>query len=253
MSRLSRFLGLPRRKPVAPTETKVVQGHEIGYFKTTTGNWWLPLIDDLIAITMRRGRIFEREVVKESAKHIRPGTAVLDVGSNFGQMAVLFSRMVGQKGKVHAFEADPFVCSLLRMNVEANKARNIIVHESAVWSESGKTLIYPVPENIACFGAYGIDPRASEGRAVISTAIDDLGIGNVSFIKIDIQGSDLNAINGAAQTIKGNRSPVLFEFEQQLQAQFGTSFRDYEEVISSLGYKIKKQIMGHNYLIVPTD
>jgi FkbM family methyltransferase len=231
-------------------------GHEVGHFETPTGRWWLPLIDDIVATTMRRGLIFESEVVAEASKHIVPGSTVLDLGSNFGQMALLFSRKTGPSGVVHAFEADPFVCHLLRLNVEANAATNIVVHETAVWRESGQTLFYPVPDLVrfSAFGSYGIDPKATGGRTVTSTAIDSLDLpSNISFMKIDVQGSDLFAMEGAVRTIKRNKMPILFEFETSLQNDFGTSFGDYEALIATLQYRIEKVIGGYNYLIKPTQ
>ena len=229
-------------------------GHQVGYFETPIGCWWLPLSDDAVATTMRLGHIFEPEIVAEASSHITPGSSVLDLGSNFGQMAVLFSRMTGPSGTVHAFEADPFVCHLLRRNIEANAASNIIVHETAVWRESGRILFYPVQDFVRfnTFGSYGIDPNATAGRQVTSTAIDSLDLpGNISFMKIDVQGSDLYAMEGATGTIERNKMPILFEFETLLQDDFGTSFRDYESLLARLQYKIEKVVGNNNYLIKP--
>jgi len=228
--------------------------HQVGLFDTPTGHWWLPLIDDAVAMTIRRGKIFEADVVAEAAKHIVPGSIVLDVGSNFGQMAVLFSRMTGQAGTVHAFEADPFVCQLLRLNVEENGAKNIVVHEGAVWHEGSKLLFYPVPDLVrfGALGSYGISPKATEGRTVPSITIDSLDLpADISFMKIDVQGSDLYAMMGADRTIAENRMPILFEFEACLQDDFGTSFRDYEALIARMRYRIDKIIGEYNYLIRP--
>jgi len=237
-----------------PSVVNVEMGHQVGYFETPTGCWWLPLSEDIVAVTMRLGNIFEPEIVAEASNHIKPGSNVLDLGSNFGQMAVLFSGMTGSSGTVHAFEADPFVCRLLRRNIEANSAANIIVHETAVWRESGQILFYPVQDFVRfnTFGAYGIDPKATTGRTVTSTAIDSLDLpGNISFMKIDVQGSDLYAMEGAIRTIERNKMPILFEFETVLQDDFGTSFRDYESLLSRLQYKIEKFIGNNNYLIKP--
>jgi FkbM family methyltransferase len=198
--------------------------------------------------------VFEPEVVAEARRHIRPGTAVLDVGANFGQMAVLFARLVGEQGTVHAFEADPFVCELLRRNVAENACRNVIVHEGAVWNQANRTLIFPEPDfqRFGSYGSYGIDPRAQEGRNVRSLTIDSLEIEqSVSFMKVDVQGSDLFALQGAEDTIRRNQMPVLFEFETQFQAEFGTSFNDYTAFIAHIGYEVTGVVLGINYLISP--
>ena len=259
MSRLSRWWRSrqsrrQKAKLPEPSVVNVEMGHQVGYFETSTGCWWLPLSDDLIAVAMRLGNIFEPEIVAEASNHITPGSSVLDLGSNFGQMAVLFSRLTGPSGTVHAFEADPFVCHLLRRNIEANAVSNIIVHETAVWHESGQTLFYPEQDfaRFGTFGSYGIDPKATAGRTVTSTAIDALDLpDNISFMKVDVQGSDLYAMEGASRTIERNKMPILFEFETLLQDDFGTSFEDYESLLARLQYKIDKVVGNNNYLIKP--
>ncbi len=230
--------------------------NSVSLYETATGRWWLPdsVKTDIVIQAMRAGEIFEPEVVEAVAKYSRPGSTILDVGSNFGQMAILFSRMVGPEGWVHAFEADPFVLELLRRNIAENGADHVIVHPGAVWHEPGHSLIYPEPDfsRFGSFGSFGIDPRATEGRRVESLTIDSLDIqGDVSVIKIDVQGSDLNAIRGAVQTIQKHKPAIVFEYEVLLQDQFGTNFSDYERMIADIGYRIDHHF-SNNYVILPT-
>ena len=110
---------------------------------------------------MARGEIYDAHIAEEAERHIKPGSTVLDLGSNFGQMAIIFSRMTGSSGTVHAFEADPFICEVLRKNVEENRAANVVVHEVAVWHETGKSLFYPEQDLVrfGTLGSYGIAPH----------------------------------------------------------------------------------------------
>jgi FkbM family methyltransferase len=221
---------------------------------TSTGTWFLPEVpQDVVIAHMRAGKIYDQEIVDEAARWIRPGSTVLDVGSFVGQMAVLFSRMVGSAGHVHAFEAEPFICDLLRRNLDVNHCANVSVHEGAVWHESGATLAYPPldPNAMISLASYGIDPSA-DTRNIHSVRIDDLSIeAPVSFMKVDVQGSDLFAILGAQQTIGRNKMPIIFEYEQSLQGTFGTSFDDYVSAVHALGYRFEKVIGANNYLVVP--
>jgi FkbM family methyltransferase len=205
---------------------------------------------------MRRGHVFEPEVVKLARSLIVPGTIVLDVGSNFGQMALLFAQMVGDAGRVLAFEADEFVFSVLQRNIAANGARNIEPHLGAVHERSGERAFYPVPDfkRFGTYGSHGIEPRATSGRSIQTLRIDDLEIaGRVSFMKIDVQGCDLFAMRGAASTIARHRMPILFEYEQGLQSEFQTSFQQYVDFVSQIGYRFERTVYGINYLIVPRE
>ena len=77
-------------------------------------------VGDVVANAIKNNLIFEKEIVDVAAKYIKPNTVVLDVGSNFGQMSILFSEMVGEKGIVHAFDADDWVFEILNRNIKAN-------------------------------------------------------------------------------------------------------------------------------------
>ena len=70
-------------------------------------------------------------------------------------------------------------------------------------------------------------------------------------MKVDVQGCDLFAMQGATETIKKHQMPILFEFEQQFQMEYQTSFQDYVEFVDSIKYKFVEVILNNNYLIMP--
>jgi hypothetical protein len=88
------------------------------------------------------------------------------------------------------------------------------------------------------------------GQEVKSLKIDDLPIEKpVSFMKVDVQGCDLFAMQGASETIKKHKMPILFEFEQRFQNEYKTDFQDYVNFVDSIGYKFTEIIIEINYLI----
>jgi FkbM family methyltransferase len=236
---------------------KSVRTTRLVYYETPTGNYYLPAdaVKDIVANTIIRGEIFEEEIVNLSRKYIKSGTTVLDVGSNFGQMALLFARMVGEEGEVYAFEADDFVFEILKKNIAANNLSKIIKPIfGAVHDKTNEKLIYPEQDFVrfGSYGSYGIDYNAKKGREVETITIDSMHINNpISFMKIDIQGGDLFAIQGAIETIKKHKMPILFEYEYRFEDEFNMSFQDYVDLVTSMNYKFEKVIRGHNYLIVP--
>ena len=80
----------------------------------------MPNILYTLTLVIKANRIFDREVMEVARLHANPDTAVLDVGANFGQMSILFSNLVGEHGKVYSFDADDFVFSILKKNIDAN-------------------------------------------------------------------------------------------------------------------------------------
>jgi FkbM family methyltransferase len=224
---------------------------------TKTGKYYLPTdaINDVVANAIKSDSIFEKEIVDMAARYIRPDTTVLDIGSNFGQMSILFSAMVGEKGIVHAFDADDWVFEILNKNIKVNnKEDKIIPHFGAVYNVDGQVLHFPVQdfEKFSAYGSYGIDPASKDGREVKSFTIDSLDIREpISFMKIDIQGGDLQAMQGAVRTIERNRMPILFEYEYQFEEDYDLCFQDYVDFVKSIHYKFLKTVNGHNYLVVP--
>lgn len=226
-------------------------------FKTATGNYYLPTdaYEDIVANTIKSDQVFEKDVVDLASKYIKPGNTVLDVGANFGQMSMLFSDMVGDAGKVYSFDADDWVYEIFKKNIEANnKTGKIIPHFGAVHNVAGETLIFPEQdfEDFGAYGSYGIDYNATKGRAVKTITIDSLDIQEpVHFMKIDIQGGDLQALQGAVKTIEKNQMPVLFEYEYKFEEKYSMCFQDYVDFVQSINYKFHKVVNGHNFLIIP--
>ncbi len=55
----------------------------------------------------------------------------------------------------------------------------------------------------------------------------------------------------AKETIMKNRMPIIFEFEQQFQEQFSTTFQDYVDFVAEINYKFVMVFEYTNYLIEP--
>ena len=179
------------------------------------------------------------EIFEAAKTFIKPNSIVLDVGANYGQMAIEFSK-VAENTKVFAFEAQEMVFGVLQKNIEANNPKNINAFYNAVYDINGSEMFFPVPDLVkySSYGSYGLDMKATSGKVVKSITIDSLQYDlPVSFMKIDIQGSDLAAMRGAVNTIAEHKMPIIFEYEEQFQADFSTSFQDYVEFVDSIDYK----------------
>ncbi|HVA32763.1 MAG TPA: FkbM family methyltransferase [Candidatus Baltobacteraceae bacterium] len=232
---------------------KRIAGPQTQDVTTPTGHYRLPLDapHDYVAAAIRKGIIFEADVVSLALVRIRPGDTVIDVGSNFGQMAVAFSHAVGAAGHVVAIEANPRLIPLLEYNLRANGCTNARTIFAAAYRESGSTLRFPPPRfwRWPSYGSYGVDPRARRGTPVPTVALDDLDLPvPVGFIKIDTQGCDLDVLRGARRLIARWRMPIIFEYEPEYDATFGTSFADYESFIAEVGYRVIEHC-AQNFLI----
>lgn len=243
------------RRSEEDAAAKTVRSETLALHSTRTGRFFLPkdAQGDRIAAAIRAGEIFDASIYQVASQYIKPETAVLDVGSNFGQMAVLFSRLVGERGLVYAFEADDFVFSLLEKNCPLN-AQNIVTRFGAVHDQGDQTLFFPVQDfkRFGTYGSYGIDYVHGTGRPVKSVVIDDLDFRlPISFMKIDVQGGDLFAMKGARATISKHKMPIIFEYEYLFEEELNLNFQEYVDFVQEIGYKFSRVIDGHNFLILP--
>jgi len=229
-------------------------------YDTPTGKYYLPnfLQRDLVSNTIKRGLVYDDEIVELIRKNMPADSSFLDMGANYGQMSVLISKHIKSigKGRVYSFEAEPFVGEILQKNAEINDCANMNIVHGALHNKTGEKLIFPEPDfkRFDSYGSYGIDPKAVTGRTVETITVDSMNISDtIGFIKVDIQGSDLFALQGAKETIMKSRPVIVFEFEEQLQKEFKTSFNDYVEFVRSIDYKFVEVISGLNYVVVPNN
>src|SRR5450631_3458938 len=98
----------------------------LDYFKTPVGNYFLPknCAGDGVANEIKEGRLFDKVIIDVARTFIKPNTAIVDIGANYGQMAIEFSR-IAPSCKVYAFEAQEMVYYILEKNLKANNAGNV--------------------------------------------------------------------------------------------------------------------------------
>jgi FkbM family methyltransferase len=226
------------------------------YYETLTGNYYFPknCSGDGVANAIKDDRIFEQPIVDIASTYIKKGTVALDIGANYGQMSVLFSKLVTETGLVYSFEAQKIVYDILSKNLVSNNCTNVKAFYNAVFDKDDITILFPDPdlEKLPTYGSYGIDPNAKSGKEVKSITIDSIEFDKpISFMKVDIQGCDLFALKGAVNTIKKHQMAIIFEYEEPFQEEFKTSFQDYVDFVDSIGYKFLKTVQEINFLIVP--
>ena len=225
-------------------------------FKTKTGNYYLPLFayKDEVRNEIINNKIYQPKIIDIAKQYVKKNTIVLDIGANYGQMTILFSRLE-KKIVVYSFEAQDFIFKLLKKNIEINNV-NAKLFYNLVGNES--KIVKVKTTNLNEFDTWGsncveITNNEKKFNYIKAIKIDDLKIKEkISFIKIDIQGADLDALKGAKKTILINKMPILFEYEEQFEHIFKYKFKDYESFIESINYKIELEF-NKNYLILPKN
>lgn len=227
-------------------------------YKTKTGKYYLPFFafEDSIRNRIINNEITDKLVFNKLKGFIKPHSIVLDLGANYGQMSILWSQQ--KPGvKVYAFEASKYIFNILKKNVAINNS-NVEPINALVGNESNSNLLIhkSILKEYKTYGSNKInkvdDLNNQEVDKIIALKIDDLNFDkNISAMKIDIQGYDLEALKGAEKTILKHKMPIIFEYEEKFGNEFNYSFKDFEDFISKINYKIKTKIDEINYLIIP--
>jgi FkbM family methyltransferase len=161
---------------------------------------------------------------------LRAGDTFLDIGAHVGYFTVVAADKVGKTGRVYAFEPEPENAALLEYNVLQNGFEgDIRVFKHAVGAENKQETLYQAAEN---HGAHQLTFQYRDGvdttgiqvpvRALDSMLEEVPGLENVDFIKMDVQGYEMQALLGMEQLIEKNREHLvmLLEFSPSLLARF---------------------------------
>ncbi len=144
--------------------------------------------------------------VPDVSVHVRPGDIVIDGGACWGDTSLYFAYLGGESGRVFGFEILPENLAIMERNIKDNPALagRIECVRRALWDRSGETLGYTSRASGTSLLVGGKDDGSVE-----TISIDDLvaqrAIPRVDFIKLDVEGAELNALRGAEKTIRAFR------------------------------------------------
>lgn len=185
---------------------------------------------------------FEIELLKQ---HIKQGDTVLDIGANIGFYATILSNIVGEKGKIHCFEPD--VTNFNHLKKTTASYKNIIVNNKAVGPKTETIKIYTSKELNVDHRTYEPEEYDQEIE-IAAVSIDDyLKDTKVDFIKMDIQGFEMEVMKGMKDTLKNNpKVKMISEFWPYGLRKAGSSLSDYFNLLKELNFKI--EILKENQL-----
>ena len=177
-------------------------------------------------------------------RHLKPGDTFVDVGGHFGYFTLLASRLVGPAGRVVAFEASRNTYAVLAENVRNQP--NITAHHLALSDQHETISFFEFPVMYNEFNSMDVDQFRNEKWFakfppqridVPATRLDDVvQCENLqpTVIKIDVEGSELKVICGAADTLRRYRPLVVMEY--LAPDRHNTAHREATALLRQLGY-----------------
>jgi FkbM family methyltransferase len=150
--------------------------------------------------------------------YLRPGDCFIDCGAHIGLYSVLASRAMGGKARILSVEANADTARFLEMNLRENGATGASVYRNAVWRESSVIRFVKEEAGRSAFARVSFD-ASDVAVEVAATTIDRLveesGAPEVALVKLDVEGAEPEAIEGAAASLgRGALSVLMVEFTE---------------------------------------
>lgn len=188
---------------------------------------------------MRATGTIEPEI-DEMARVCGPGGTALDVGANHGVYSYF---MVRQFDRVVAFEPQP-AC---RETLTSWAGDRVDVRPVALSDHDGSSVLsVPVVHGVAMTGYARLDEAAAPGSVTMDVPVerlDDQGLSDVRFVKIDVEGHELAVLRGADALLARDRPVLLVEIEQRHLGDRGR-VSDVVEHLTSRGYRCSFRLGG---------
>lgn len=134
-----------------------------------------------------------------------PGDIVIDAGGCWGDTTLQFACEAGAGGHVYTFEFAPNNLDVMRQNIDLNPElrSRITILEHPVGAQSGDKMFYLENGPASRVASTKVDDRYIECSILsIDQLARDRGLSRVDFIKMDVEGSELDALKGAEETIR---------------------------------------------------
>ena len=194
---------------------------------------------------------YEAELTACIQRIVKPGFICLDIGANFGYYSVLLAELTENSALVHAFEPVPSIYKLTQETVEQNGvAERVVLNNCGLGVENGEFTVYTftqLPHGHSSSNDLGM-PDAVPHRCRVTTLdryAEEHDLKEVDFIKVDVEGDELNVLKGGERLLRRSRATVAFEVNMTCLIARNLVPEAIEDFLRSCGYMEFLQIRTH--------
>ena len=175
----------------------------------------------------------------------KPKNIVIDVGAYLGYYTIRAAKMVGQGGLVIAIEPNPLSYELLKENLEINKITNVKTINKALYSSEGKIAFVCKSAGASSSYVYNIRKTLeNDGKIIFVEAltldrvINQFEIKHVDWLKIDAEGSEVEILKGANETLKITNNIIIECWPK--------NYNIIKSILTKFGFKYKNLGIYHS-------
>jgi FkbM family methyltransferase len=193
---------------------------------------------------------FEPSTVRAYSRVVSPGATILDIGANVGAHTLFLARLCGAAGRVVAFEPTQYAFNKLRRNIELNP--DIALRVSCQQVMLVATASSAIEQ--AIYSSWPLQDAADEelhaehkGRLMVTAgataetldgALARLGVHQVDFVKLDVDGHEAEVLEGGRETFSRDRPAILMELAPFVFRDNMEKFTFMLKFFWALGYRL---------------
>lgn len=204
-------------------------GWAIGDLDTHIGKW----VED-------SGKLQHDEfLIPLACTHIKEGSCVIDAGSNIGSHTIAYSSKVGKEGTVIAIEPGKVAFECLLHNVGLFPHNNVMPIKAALSDQDGQTVSHTEDANLGASTCNPVETRVPGNFYLLTVTIDFIASQiqkPISFIKLDIEGWETDALIGASKTLRDHKPILLIEVNKATLEAQGSSVQELLSVLHANRY-----------------
>jgi FkbM family methyltransferase len=193
-----------------------------------------------------QGDWFEDEI-KFLRAFIKPGMEVVDIGANYGLYTLTIAKLVGEEGKVSAFEPTGATAACLRHSIVNNKFNNIDLIQAGL-SDGIREADFFTSPNSELNSLSNVSASGAQHETVSLLTLDhcakEYQWGDVDFIKLDAEGEESNILKSGKSFLSSSSPLVMFELKHGSEVNLSL-INDFER----LGYESYRLIPGLDVLV----
>lgn len=205
--------------------------------------------DDRIHASQSGGRFYEEKVLMTLRRHFPEGGTFVDAGANIGNHS-LYMLLLGGAAKVIPFEVHPDAISLYCAAMILNGVDDRVTLETLGYglhdTNRDDAMLSPRKGNL---GWTRVDPDR-EGDLALRTGDSLVLDRKVDFIKMDVEGLEVAALRGLAETIRRNRPPLFVEVDNSNRKAFDALMAEWEYDVAQA---FAQNRMNQNLLLLPRE
>lgn len=178
---------------------------------------------------------------------------VVDIGANIGIYSLRFAQLAS-KGRVISFEPHPATFARLREHVRMNGFEHLIPMQYGIGPRNETLRLYEVVESNSGMNRIlpegRVDPSTASHSIVVKPlreAIRQLGLLRIDLIKIDVEGFEMDVLQGSEEVIRSFQPVLFIELDDENLRVHGTSASALVALVRSWGYSVR--IAQNNELV----